>query len=139
MNGRDDIKEIFDVGCSLGIHVSILNKREGTAVIEKIRSIGPDINFFNHISIFEGKHYPLEDLEFEYSNKLANNNGYLILDQEKYKNKVILFQNVQDVCKVMAECYGLEYLIVTNEFELFIAINWYGLKWFDVNNNMPNW
>lgn len=54
---------------------------------------------------------------------------YFFFDLEsKDRNNIFIFNNVQDICDVMSESFGMEYFLFDEYFNYLIVVNWYVIE-----------
>lgn len=46
----------------------------------------------------------------------------------KDRNNIFIFNNVQDICDVMSESFGMEYFLFDEYFNYLIVVNWYVIE-----------
>lgn len=128
-----DISELIRVCNDLDISFNMINGDEANQIISQV------IKFFNpeqttgHLSISNDSNkalkIPLEGNEFTYSKKLPKCKGYIFFDLEsKDRNNIFIFNNVQDICDVMSESFGMEYFLFDEYFNYLIVVNWYVIE-----------
>lgn len=55
--------------------------------------------------------------------------GLYFFDLEsKDRNNIFIFNNVQDICDVMSESFGMEYFLFDEYFNYLIVVNWYVIE-----------
>lgn len=55
--------------------------------------------------------------------------GLYFFDLEsKDGNNIFIFNNVQDICDVMSESFGMEYFLFDEYFNYLIVVNWYVIE-----------
>lgn len=58
--------------------------------------------------------------------------GMFFFDLEsKDKNKVFVLDNIQNICDIMSESFGMEYFLFNEQFDYLIAVNWYVIEFTD--------
>lgn len=129
----NNIAEMARVCNDLNISFHIISGGDANKIISKV------INFFNpeqttgHLSISNDGNkvfkISLEYNEFTYSKKLPKDKGYVFFDLEsKDKNKVFVLDNIQNICDIMSESFGMEYFLFNEQFDYLIAVNWYVIE-----------
>lgn len=129
----NNIAEMARVCNDLNISFHIISGDDANKIISKV------INFFNpeqttgHLSISNDGNkvfkISLEHNEFTYSKKLPEDKGYVFFDLEsKDKNKVFVLDNIQNICDIMSESFGMEYFLFNEQFDYLIAVNWYVIE-----------
>ncbi|MPW71852.1 hypothetical protein D6D90_09000 [Moraxella catarrhalis] len=48
--------------------------------------------------------------------------------ESKDRNNIFIFNNVQDICDVMSESFGMEYFLFDEYFNYLIVVNWYVIE-----------
>ena len=48
--------------------------------------------------------------------------------ESKDKNKVFVLDNIQNICDMMSESFGMEYFLFNEQFNYLIAVNWYVIE-----------
>ncbi len=48
--------------------------------------------------------------------------------ENKDKNKIFVLDNVQNICNIMSESFGMEYFLCDEKFNYLIAVNWYVIE-----------
>lgn len=127
-----NISELINICNNLNIPFCIIEGVEASQIISKTIKIFSPSQITNHLSISNDDKVfkiPLECNEFTYSKRLPEGKGYVFFDLEsKDKNKVFVLENIQDVCDVMSESFGMEYFLVDENFDYLIAVNWYVIE-----------
>lgn len=128
-----NISELIHSCNKLDISFYIINGIEASKIISKTIELFTPLKTTNHLSISNDKNkvftIPLEYNEFTYSKKLPKSKGYIFFDLEsKDKNKVFVFENIQNIGDVMSENFGMEYFLVDENFNYLIAVNWYVIE-----------
>lgn len=55
--------------------------------------------------------------------------GLYFFDLEsKDRNNIFIFNNVQDICDVMSESFGMAYFLFDEYFNYLIVVNWYVIE-----------
>ncbi|MFT6921983.1 MAG: hypothetical protein ACJA1C_000981 [Crocinitomicaceae bacterium] len=133
MTEEDNMKnsEEFINACSeLNINCQLLSKTDSLTIISELKQRFNLKKISGHLALQDDSFkLPLEPNEFSFSTLLKKESAYIFFDQENInKEEVLKFENAQNLCSILENCFGMEYFLTNESLTYLIAVNWYVLE-----------
>lgn len=130
-------KELLNSGMEVGVETIVLDLDKSLSIINEITEKFCPSNLTGHLSIGnDSLELPLKKYEFEYSEFLNEERGYIFFGQKNSYSagEVVEIGNVKKVAELMYNSYGIEYFLTNINLDYLISVNWYVIE---LTGNLP--